>query len=458
VSTINPEIEAHLRERCRVAHAEGDDNIEVYTHIVLSLLGRAAPAVALSVEQRDAIEEAICWARDDGLPGTADMLRSVLTAQPDFASVLPAEVIAWRDAYQGYLDASERYNAHLKYVRENCPFGTNVDDQYQALEAAKRKQFQLIGPMFSAVSAKAAGVAIRASGAAPTPGVFDSHEVIHGTHIEVVPHYREGAPVAVADAKPARWEAFEMGFSFRSALLGHVHDGRDVGRLTACEFWHPSMLGMHVGTDLHVGLTVGEATVRLKGEIRRRLDGFDAALPSQAAPAHAAAERHGLDTAERVCFYEQDFYVLSNFGSFNLKGGYYGSGHSQGIMFATSEHAYHWHKFAPTNSDIADQILAAASAHEAFKIAERNKALRWHEWDRFKVEIMRDILRAKATQHEYVLRKLLATGDRELVENSWRDDYWGWGPNHDGQNMLGKLWMEVRTELRTAAAAKGESP
>lgn len=38
----------------------------------------------------------------------------------------------------------------------------------------------------------------------------------------------------------------------------------------------------------------------------------------------------------------------------------------------------------------------------------------------------------------------------EPVENSWRDDFWGWGPNRDGQNMLGRLWMEIRAELRAA--------
>ena len=60
---------------------------------------------------------------------------------------------------------------------------------------------------------------------------------------------------------------------------------------------------------------------------------------------------------------------------------------------------------------------------------------------------MRGIIRAKAEQHEYVLHKLMETGDRELVEDSWLDDFWGWGTNRDGQNMLGKLWMEVRAEL-----------
>lgn len=33
----------------------------------------------------------------------------------------------------------------------------------------------------------------------------------------------------------------------------------------------------------------------------------------------------------------------------------------------------------------------------------------------------------------------------------WRQDMEG--PNRDGQNMLGKLWMEVRAELRSAAVS-----
>jgi predicted aminopeptidase len=33
---------------------------------------------ALSEGQREALKEAICWAQDDGLPGTADHLRTLL--------------------------------------------------------------------------------------------------------------------------------------------------------------------------------------------------------------------------------------------------------------------------------------------------------------------------------------------------------------------------------------------
>ena len=162
-------------------------------------------------------------------------------------------------------------------------------------------------------------------------------------------------------------------------------------------------------------------------------------------------ECHGLDTPERVCFYEQDFYVLSNFSAFTLQW----TGH----RFDTLEAAYHWEKFAngslpsegPLRRTVAEMVIRAPSAHEAFKIAQRFEHVRRPDWGEVKVQTMGALLRKKVEQHEYVRRKLLATGDRELVENSWRDDFWGWGPDRDGQNMLGKLWMEVRNELRDSS-------
>lgn len=157
-------------------------------------------------------------------------------------------------------------------------------------------------------------------------------------------------------------------------------------------------------------------------------------------------ELHGLDTEQQVFFYEQDFYVLSNFSAFNLEW--------EGRTFPTSEHAYQWEKFAPHYTALRDYIQHAPSAHEAFKLAERNKHCRRDDWGSVKTGIMLNILRAKAAQHEYVRRKLLATGARELIENSWRDDFWGWGPNRDGRNMLGRLWEKVRAELREEADAR----
>lgn len=156
-------------------------------------------------------------------------------------------------------------------------------------------------------------------------------------------------------------------------------------------------------------------------------------------------------TTSYVGFYEREFYPLSNFSAFTMM---WETWPREGLQrFDTSEAVYHWEKFKgsiPTQKqyEIMAAIRSAPSAHEAFKIAERNKQHRRPKWDDEKVEIMLRIIRAKADQHEYVRRKLLETGDRDLVEDSWRDDFWGWGPNKDGQNMLGKLWMTIRQECR----------
>lgn len=159
-------------------------------------------------------------------------------------------------------------------------------------------------------------------------------------------------------------------------------------------------------------------------------------------------ECHGLDTPERVCFYEQEFYVLSNFSAFRVT--------FNGVCHDTSEHAYHMQKF-PDDIQVRNALMLSQSAHEAFKTAERYRDRRRPDWDSVKVDFMRDILRAKADQHEYVRRKLLETGDRELVENSWRDDFWGWGPNRDGKNMLGNLWMQIRASLRRELWSTGHA-
>jgi ribA/ribD-fused uncharacterized protein len=164
----------------------------------------------------------------------------------------------------------------------------------------------------------------------------------------------------------------------------------------------------------------------------------------------AQLECHKLDTPTHVFFYEQEFYVLSNFSAFALKW--------KGQRFDTAEHAYHWEKFTSAAAAAARwEVLTAASAHDAFKAAQRYAELRRPDWDEVKVDIMREILFAKVEQHPYVKHKLLATGDRKLVEDSWRDDFWGWGQNRDGKNMLGRLWMEIRDVVaaRETGVAQG---
>jgi NADAR domain len=43
---------------------------------------------------------------------------------------------------------------------------------------------------------------------------------------------------------------------------------------------------------------------------------------------------------------------------------------------------------------------------------------------------------------------LLATGDEEIVEDTSTDHYWGRGRTGTGKNMLGRILMRTRTQLR----------
>lgn len=147
---------------------------------------------------------------------------------------------------------------------------------------------------------------------------------------------------------------------------------------------------------------------------------------------------HGNDNEKQIFFYEHEFYVFSNFSSFMLEW--------KGKLYPTSEHVYHSEKFE--DESLKEQVRNTRSAHDSQKFANANKDKQIKDWDKIKLSIMKDILRAKVEQHPYVKKKLLESGDKELIEDSWRDAYWGWGPNKDGENHLGKLWMEVREEFR----------
>jgi ribA/ribD-fused uncharacterized protein len=141
---------------------------------------------------------------------------------------------------------------------------------------------------------------------------------------------------------------------------------------------------------------------------------------------------------EPVFFYEHEYYVFSNFSAFMLTW--------KGREYMTSEHAYHSEKFA--DDSLKEIVRAARSAHDSQKVSHELKDKYRPDWNDVKVGIMKEILHEKVKQHPYILKKLLESGERELIEDSWRDDFWGWGPNKDGKNMLGKLWMEVREEVK----------
>lgn len=141
-----------------------------------------------------------------------------------------------------------------------------------------------------------------------------------------------------------------------------------------------------------------------------------------------------------VGFYEREFYVFSNFSSFQVDW--------QGRRWPTSEHAYQAARFFEVASDLVEQIASARSSHEAWEIAGANKHRQRENWPEIKADVMLEICRHKLQQNPYVRRKLLQTNDEYLVEDSPVDGFWGWGADKKGRNELGKVWTKLREELR----------
>jgi N-glycosidase YbiA len=93
-----------------------------------------------------------------------------------------------------------------------------------------------------------------------------------------------------------------------------------------------------------------------------------------------------------------------------------------------------------------NQIWEAKSAREARELGQ-NVSIR-DDWDTARVSVMKECVLAKYTQHADLREQLLETGDEELIEDSPVDSFWGCGSDGAGKNMLGKILMEVRDELR----------
>lgn len=140
-----------------------------------------------------------------------------------------------------------------------------------------------------------------------------------------------------------------------------------------------------------------------------------------------------------IGFYPREFYCLDNFSSFKVEW--------DGYLYASLEEAYQTAKFLKSAPEIAEEIKKSHSVHEAQKIAFANKDKVRSDWQEVKLTIMEELLRKKLQQNPYVKQKLLQTKDYIIVEDSPKDNFWGWGKDRTGENHLGKLWMKLRDEL-----------
>ena len=145
---------------------------------------------------------------------------------------------------------------------------------------------------------------------------------------------------------------------------------------------------------------------------------------------------------------------LSNF--FTVPGGL----KFMGYVVPTAEHAYQMMK--TLNQDDRAWIALQPTAYLAKRAGNKNglngrKIELRQDWEEVKYEIMKQVVRAKFTQHAGLAKMLLMTGDKPLIElNWWGDDIWGWcSKTWRGTNLLGRILMEIREELR-GLQLKGE--
>lgn len=132
---------------------------------------------------------------------------------------------------------------------------------------------------------------------------------------------------------------------------------------------------------------------------------------------------------------------LSNFAEFPTE--------YNGIECKTVEHGFQAAKFWHTDPDYAKLIL---SSHTPALAKKRGKA-RTHpideNWDHNRNIVMKKLLLKKLELNPRLKLALIDTGYEILEENNPYDYYWGIGKNGNGENMMGKLWMEIRTSLST---------
>jgi N-glycosidase YbiA len=119
-----------------------------------------------------------------------------------------------------------------------------------------------------------------------------------------------------------------------------------------------------------------------------------------------------------------------------------------GKRWPTTEHFFQAQKFEEAESQ--EEIRQAKTPMIAARMGRERTRKPRRDWESVKVAVMREALRAKFQQHEELARQLLATGEAKLVEHTGNDNYWGDGGDGRGQNMLGRLLMEIREELRKA--------
>lgn len=142
-----------------------------------------------------------------------------------------------------------------------------------------------------------------------------------------------------------------------------------------------------------------------------------------------------------ITSFRGNYHFLSNFSPYKIiitdtKSSYKGT-------WKTAEHLFQAMK--TQDASYINAIYNTDNPKDAKKLG-REAPLR-SNWNDVKDDVMYFVVKEKFTQNLDIQKKLIETGDEELVEgNWWGDTYWG-VCNGKGLNKLGKILMQVRSKL-----------
>lgn len=117
--------------------------------------------------------------------------------------------------------------------------------------------------------------------------------------------------------------------------------------------------------------------------------------------------------------------------------------------YETVEHYYQSKKFEGTKYE--EIIRTQRSPMKAKQVAYSEEAKKYfiNRWDdETKLLVMGKALRVKFNIPRFK-NILLSSGTSEIIEYSNRDYFWGRGDDGAGANMLGKLLMELREQIKS---------
>jgi ribA/ribD-fused uncharacterized protein len=143
-------------------------------------------------------------------------------------------------------------------------------------------------------------------------------------------------------------------------------------------------------------------------------------------------------------------------GLSNMAGGF--PLHVNGVRIWSSEALYQACRF-PSRKDVQELIIAERSPMTAKMKSKRFREFTRPDWESTKLKVMRWCLRVKLAQNwQQFGQLLLSTGQKPIVEESHKDDFWGAKRLADGTlvgaNILGRFLMELRDQLLSRSSGE----